>query len=102
MIKVSVMYPNGPDAHFDAAYYRDRHMPMVKRLMGDHCQSYTIDTAIAGGAAEAPFIAMGHLYCASLDAFQAGFGPHAAEIMGDIPNYSNQKPVLQFSDVVVG
>ena len=102
MIKVSVMYPNGPDAHFDAAYYRDRHMPMVKRLMGDHCQSYTIDTAIADGAAEAPFIAMGHLYCASLDAFQAGFGPHAAEIMGDIPNYSNQKPVLQFSDVVVG
>jgi uncharacterized protein (TIGR02118 family) len=97
-----VMYPTGPDAHFDAAYYRDRHMPMVKNLMGDYCQSYTIDTALASSAADAPFIAMGHLYCESMDAFNAGFGPHAAEIMGDIPNYSNQKPVLQFSDVVVG
>ena len=102
MIKVSVMYPNGPDAHFDAAYYRDRHMPMVKSLMGDYCQSYAIDTATASSAADAPFIAMGHLFCESMDAFQAGFGPHAEQIMADIPNYSNQKPVLQFSDVVVG
>jgi len=102
MIKVSVMYPNGPDAHFDAAYYRDRHMPMVKSLMGDYCQSYGIDTALASSVADAPFIAMGHLYCESMDGFNAGFGPHAAQIMADIPNYSNQKPVLQFSDVVVG
>jgi uncharacterized protein (TIGR02118 family) len=102
MIKVSVMYPNGPDAHFDAAYYRDRHMPMVKKLMGDYCKSYGIDTVLASSSGEAPFIAMGHLYCESMEAFQAGFGPHAAEIMADVPNYSNQKPVLQFSDVVVG
>lgn len=104
MIKVSVMYPNGPDAHFDEAYYRDRHMPMVKNLMGEHCQYYTVDRAIADGvpASNAPYIAMGHLFCASVDAFQAGFGPHAKEILADIPNYTNQAPVMQFSEVLVG
>jgi uncharacterized protein (TIGR02118 family) len=102
MIKISVMYPNATDAHFDTAYYRDQHMPMVKRLMGDACASYAIDTALAGGGSDAPYIAMGHLFCASLDAFHAGFGPHTDQIMADIPNYTNQKPVLQFSDVVVG
>jgi uncharacterized protein (TIGR02118 family) len=104
MIKVSVMYPNGPDARFDEAYYRDRHMPMVKELMGEHCKFYTVDKALAAGQsdANAPYIAMGHLFCESVDAFQAGFGPHTQQIMGDIPNYTNQKPVIQISEVLVG
>ena len=103
MIKVSVMYPNGPDAHFDEAYYRDRHMPMVKELMGDHCKYYAVDRALPGApGANAPFIAIGHLFCESVDAFQAGFGPHSQEIMADIPNYTNQTPVIQMSEVLVG
>ncbi|QNA88973.1 EthD family reductase [Massilia sp. Dwa41.01b] len=104
MIKVSVMYPNGPDARFDDTYYRDRHMPMVKELMGDSCKFYTVDRALPGGApgANTPYIAMGHLYCDSLDAFQAGFGPHSKAIMADIPNYTNQTPVMQISEVMVG
>ena len=41
-------------------------------------------------------------FCDSIEAFQAGFGPHAREIMGDIPNYTDQTPVIQISEVVVG
>jgi uncharacterized protein (TIGR02118 family) len=104
MIKVSVMYPNGPDAHFDAVYYCERHMPMVKTLMGEHCKYYTVDRAAAAGApmSNTPYIAMGHLFCDSIDAFQAGFGPHSEDIMADIPNYTNQTPVIQMSEVLVG
>jgi len=104
MIKVSVMYPNGPDARFDEAYYVDQHMPMVKQLMGDYCKYYTVDKAVSAGSsdANAPYIAMGHLFCESVEAFQAGFGPHTKKIMEDIPNYTNQSPVIQFSEVLVG
>ncbi|QJE02732.1 EthD family reductase [Massilia forsythiae] len=104
MIKVSVMYPNGPDARFDQAYYCDKHMPMVKQLMGDTCKRYTVDNVIATGVpgASTPYIAMGHLFCESVADFQAGFGPHTDEIMGDIPHFTNQKPVIQVSEVLVG
>ena len=103
MIKVSVMYPNGPDARFDEAYYRDHHMPMVKRLMGDYCKYYTVDRALDGmPESNRPYIAMGHLFCDSVEAFQAGFGPHSKEIMADIPNYTNQTPLIQISEVLVG
>jgi uncharacterized protein (TIGR02118 family) len=37
-----------------------------------------------------------------VEAFQAGFGPHAQEIMADIPNYTDLTPVIQISEVVVG
>lgn len=104
MIKVSIFYPNGPDAHFDETYYRDHHMPMVKNRLGAHCKYYTIDKAILDGpdTSSAPYIAMGHLYCASVEAFQTGFGLHAEEIMADISNYTNQTPTIQFSEVLVG
>jgi uncharacterized protein (TIGR02118 family) len=103
MIKVSVMYPNEPQGRFDHDYYRDRHMPMVKRLMGEHLRRYTVDKGQAGGAPGAPatYVAMGHLYCDSLETFQAGFGPHSDEIFGDIPRYTDAKPVIQISEVIV-
>jgi uncharacterized protein (TIGR02118 family) len=103
MIKVSVWYPNDAGAEFDHDYYRDKHMPMVKARMGDALIRYTIDKGIAGGAPDAPptYIGAGHLYCDSVESFQAGFGPHADEIMGDIPNYTNLSPVIQISEVVV-
>jgi uncharacterized protein (TIGR02118 family) len=104
MIKVSVMYPNTPGARFNHEYYRDRHMPLVKARMGDSCKYYTIDKGLAGGAPGAPatYVGMCHIFCDSIEAFQAGFGPHAQEIMGDIPNYTDLTPVLQISEVVVG
>ena len=104
MIKVSVMYANKPGARFDHAYYRDQHMPLVKTRMGDACNFYTVDKGLTGGAPGEPatYIAMCHLYCDSVEAFQRGFGPHAEEILGDIPNYTDLAPIVQISEVVVG
>lgn len=104
MIKISVMYPNDPSARFDHDYYRDKHMPLLKERMGDTCKHYTVEKGIGGGApgVQAPFIAMCHIFCDSVESFQQGFGPHAKEILADIPNYTDQKPVIQISDIVVG
>ena len=103
MIKVSVMYPNTPGARFDHTYYRDNHMPLVKAKLGDACLYYTIDKGLAGGApgAAATYVAMCHFFCDSVETFQNSFGPHANEIMADIPNYTDLSPVLQISEVIV-
>jgi uncharacterized protein (TIGR02118 family) len=104
MVKVSVMYPNTPGARFNHEYYRDNHMPLVKARMGEHCKFYTVDKGLAGGmpGAAATYVGMCHIYCDSIEAFQAGFGPHTKEIMADIANYTDQTPVVQISEVVVG
>ena len=104
MIKVSVMYPNKPGARFDHTYYKDKHLPLVKARMGAACKSYTIDKGLAGGAPgeAATYVGMCHIFADSVDAFQKSFGPHAGEILGDIPNYTDIQPVIQISEVVVG
>jgi|SRR5690349_16358731 len=104
MIKVSVMYPHQSNARFDHTYYRDRHMPMVQARLGSACRFYTVDKGLSGeGPADAPpYVAMCHLYCDSVEAFQTAFAPHAEEILADIPRYTDLTPVLQFSEVIVG
>ncbi|WP_302175003.1 EthD family reductase [uncultured Hydrogenophaga sp.] len=104
MFKISVMYPNTPGARFDHAYYRDKHMPLVKARLGAACESYTVDKGLAGGGPGQPatYVAMCHLFCPTLEGFQAGMAAHGQEIMGDIPNYTDLAPVIQISEVVVG
>ncbi|MBA3937159.1 MAG: EthD family reductase [Planctomycetes bacterium] len=104
MIKVSVMYPNTPGARFDHTYYRDKHMPLVKARMGASCLFYTVDKGLGGiGPGDpATYVGMCHIYCTSIETFQGGFGPHAPEILADIPNYTDLKPIIQISEVVVG
>jgi len=103
MIKVSVFYPNGEGARFDMEYYRDRHMPMVQSKLGSACKGMAVEQGLAGAApgSRPAFVAMGHLYFDSVEAFQQSFGAHSAEIVSDVPNYTNIQPNIQVSEVVV-
>ena len=103
MIKVSVLYPSRPGAKFDMNYYCEKHMPMVQQKLGSACKRIAVEQGIAGMAPGAPaaFVAIGHIYCESADAFQAAFAPHAQGIMGDIPNYTDIEPTIQISEVKI-
>lgn len=103
MIKVSVMYPYAAGARFDHAYYRDRHMPMVKQRLGAACLYYSVDKGLSGGAegSDPVYVARCDFVCTSLEAYKAARAPHAQEITGDIANYTDIRPVLQISEVVV-
>lgn len=103
MIRVSVMYPNSDGLRFDMDYYLNSHVPMVGDLLGDALKGASVDAGIGGGDADtaAPYAAMAHLSFDSLEAFQSAFNPHAEQIMGDIPNYTDAQPVIQVSDAKV-
>jgi uncharacterized protein (TIGR02118 family) len=103
MVKVSVMYPNRSGVRFDHDYYREKHMPLIKRRMGSALKYYTVDKGLAGGAQDAPatYVAMCHLMCDSLETYTSGYGPHAQEILGDIRKFTDVTPVVQISEVVI-
>jgi uncharacterized protein (TIGR02118 family) len=101
MIKVSVFYPNGDGHRFDMAYYLNSHMPMVKARLGGALRGQAVEQGLGGAAPGTPpaYLAMGHLLFDSVEAFQQSFGAHAAEIVGDVPNYTNTQPTIQVSEV---
>ena len=103
MIKVSVFYPDRESAKFDMDYYCKSHIPMVREKLGAACKNAAVEQGIGGATpgSRPAFIAMGHLYFDSVEAFQSAFGPHAQAIMADIPNYTDIEPTIQISDVKI-
>lgn len=103
MISVNVLYPHKEGAQFDWSYYLSTHIPMVARKFGAAAKATTVEQGIGGGApgTPAPYVAIASFTFDSVPAFQAAFGPHAQEIMADIPKYTSIEPVLQISEIKV-
>ena len=102
MIRVSVLYPNGPDASFNIEYYASTHMKLVSDRVGSALVSAEVDNGLGSAVPgePAPFIAAGHLLFNSLEEFQGAFGAHAEEIMADLPNFTNVQPTVQISELI--
>jgi uncharacterized protein (TIGR02118 family) len=103
MIVLTVVYPNSADAHFDMAYYTARHMPMVGAL----CKDFGVGTmrvlqgtsSMDGG--EAGYAALTMIEFPSADDVHKALAAHGAQIVGDVPNFTNIQPTLQISDVAL-
>ena len=103
MIKFNVLYPSSEGARFDHVYYRDKHMPMLANRLGSACAYYEIDIGIGGRmpGAPSPYLASCSVFSESLETFQQALAPHAREIMADIRIYTDTRPVIWISEVVV-
>jgi|TARA_B100000809_G_C15026716_1_gene490424 uncharacterized protein (TIGR02118 family) len=103
MIKVSVFYPNEEGKRFDMNYYCTTHIPLVQEKLGAALKDVAVEMGMSGVEPGSPaiYIAMGHLYLDSVEAFQTAFGPHAESIMGDVPNYTDIQPMIQISEVKI-
>jgi len=103
MIRVSVIYPNNPGSTFDMDYYLTKHMPMVGARLKPALKAMTVDNGISGAlpGSGAPYRVITTLSFESVETFQAAFIPYAAEIQGDIPNFTNIAPTVQISEVKI-
>jgi uncharacterized protein (TIGR02118 family) len=101
MIKVTVLYPNTPGTRFDVEYYLQKHMPRSMELLGAALKGVSVEIGLASDFTREPalFVAICAFTCESVDAFVAAFTPHAAELQGDIENYTNAKAIVQVSEL---
>jgi uncharacterized protein (TIGR02118 family) len=102
VICVRVLYPHRPGARFDFAYYAEKHMGLVRRVGGDAVLRIEVDKCVATmeSGAPAPYAAIGRLYVPSAEAFLKLMDEHGAELVADIPKYTDIQPQLQISEVV--
>ena len=105
MTRISILYPNHAGARFDLRYYVDTHMPMSIDLLGRHpgFKGVSVEQGLGGGTpgSPAPYVAMCHFLFTTAEDFMAAFVPHAALLQGDMPNYTDIEPVIQFSEVLI-
>src|SRR6267142_2444523 len=104
MIEVTVAYPAGQGRTFNVDYYLMTHIPLFQKRMGAAMKTIRVSRGIGGSTPRSPaaFVAMVHATFDSAEVFATAIAPHAAELQGDAPNYTNIQPVVQISEVLMG
>ena len=103
MIRLTILYPNKEGGHFDLDYYVNTHMPMPIEKQGARLKGVTVEHGISGvqpGSSPTYAVICQFTYD-SVEAFFEAFMPHAELLQGDIPNYTNIEPVMQFSEIKI-
>ena len=99
MIRVNVMYPKQDGGSFDYDYYLGTHMPLVGERWSGVVRSMEVYRGLSGGGgADEPYVTTASLKFDSVEAFEQALDAHAAEIMGDIPNFTNINPIIQIEE----
>lgn len=105
MVRISILYPNRPGSRFDVSYYVATHMPMSIRLLSAHrgFRGVSVERGLGGAepGSEPAFTAICHFLFDSIEDFLAAFVPNAPVLQGDMPNYTDVEPIIQFSEVLI-
>ena len=105
MIRVTVLFPRTSDSHFDMDYYLSKHVPMTTeklQSLGFPVEA-EVDQSVGTLTGEpAPYAAIGYLLFEKMEDLQKGLATHGAEIMADIPNFTNVQPQIQVGNIVFG
>jgi uncharacterized protein (TIGR02118 family) len=106
MIRVTVLFPKTDDSHFDMDYYLSKHVPMTTaklQSLGIPVEAQVDETLGSVPPGEpAPYAAIGYLLFEKMEDLQNGLATHGAEIMADIPNFTNVQPMIQVGNIVFG
>lgn len=103
MIRINILYPIG--GRFDMAYYLDIHMPRSIELLsaGKGYRGVSVERGLGGAepGSDPAFVALCQYTFDTIEDFMAAFMPYAEELQGDMANYTDIEPVIQFSEVEI-
>ena len=101
MFKLTILYPLTPEGKFDFDYYINTHMPLSLKRQGSAVKSVLVEKGYDAkmDGVEFAYVAICHFTYDSQEAFVEAFVPHAEELQGDIANYTDIKPIVQFSAI---
>lgn len=105
MFNICSIYPNKKGARFDFDYYLNTHIPLSIEKLGSATGFKGVSVergmSIESPPIESSYVAMCHYYFETLEDFMLAFMPHAAELQGDIKNYTDMEPIIQINKVEI-
>jgi uncharacterized protein (TIGR02118 family) len=102
MVVISVTYPATNGSRFDLDYYTTKHLPLLQSLWGDFGLVSTTVLKGIGTPDGRPVVyrMIALLTFESADHFQRAAQQHGKEVMADIKNFTNIKPVVQINEQI--
>ncbi len=98
---ITVLYPAKDNEGFDFDFYRRRHAPLIKDILGDALHRIEIRRGTAGGGPDAPpqYIAVISIWIADWEAYEKAMATRTQELLDEVPLFTKQMPQIQIDEV---
>jgi uncharacterized protein (TIGR02118 family) len=99
---ITVLYENVEDATFDLDYYMAKHMPLVSdKFKPFGIKGWRVLKAVGTPTGHKPrYSIVALLEFDTPDQFKAAVAAEGGPVFGDVPNFSNQTPVVVIGELV--
>ena len=100
---ITVVFPTHADSNYNIDYYVSHHMPLIERHWKKFgLKSWSVTKFAPGLDGNPPLYAFGSVVSwENEEGMKEAFGsPEAAEIMGDVPNFSNVQPIFLLGQIL--
>jgi uncharacterized protein (TIGR02118 family) len=98
---ITVLYPAKGNEAFDFDFYFNRHIPLIKDILGNSLHRIEVrrgQSAQDGGTPT--YVAVISIWIADWEAYEKAMAARAQELIDEVPLFTKVMPIIQTDEVV--
>jgi len=97
---ITILYPAKDNEGFDFEFYKTRHAPLIKDIMGDSCHKIELrrGTDIQTGVAPT-YVATITIWVSDWAKYEERVAKRQQEMIDELPHFTKQMPVVQIDEI---
>ena len=98
---ITVLYPAKDNEGFDFDFYKRRHAPLIKDILGPALHKIEVrkGTSGQGPGSPATYVAVISIWIADWDAYEKAMATRTQELLDEVPLFTKQMPQVQIDEV---
>ena len=99
---ITVLYPAKDNDAFDHDFYKKRHAPLIKDILGPALHKIEVRKGSTGGGgpgSDPTYIAVISIWIADWDAYEKAMATRTQELLDEVPLFTKQMPIIQIDEV---
>ena len=98
---ITVLYPAKDNEGFDHEFYKKRHAPLIKEILGPALHKIEVRKGSEGAGPGQPptYTAVISIWIADWDAYEKAMATRTQELLDEVPLFTKQMPQMQIDEV---
>ncbi len=99
---ITVLYPAKDNDAFDFEFYRNRHAPLIKDILGPSLHRFELRKGVGTPDGQPPtYIAVIGIWIADWEDYEKRVAVRQQELIDEVPLFTKQMPIIQIDEVTI-
>ena len=99
---INILYPAKDNDAFDFKFYLDRHVPLIKDILGASLHRLEVRKGASAqdGSSAPTYTCVISIWIADWPAYEKALAARASELIAEVPLFTKVMPMIQIDEVI--